>query len=101
GELLDRDLPRIRNGRVWQSAVAHDRISRDAHLTRRGDDPTAPIAKPIPVCRDWHRRADDNVVWRRKVRDTREMYVEHQNRRRRLGKRVLQFVPNPYFHLAL
>ena len=36
-----------------------------------------------------------DVVWRRKVRDTREVHVEHQNRRRWLGERVLQFVPNP------
>ena len=68
-------------------------------MASRGQNPAAPIAKPVAVAGYRNRGEDHDMIRRREIGHTGVMDIQHPDQRRRLRKFILQFIADPKFHV--
>jgi len=94
-QILHRMLVRGGCHRVGLPCVTEDAIRGQNKLSRRSHEARAPVAEPVPVADEGHRRCCRKIVRINEIAIAAVMDAENGNQRRRLRKAELQAAADP------
>jgi hypothetical protein len=81
GQILHGALCSCWHDQIGQTGITNRPIGRKAHAAGGRDDPAAPVAEAIATGRDWHGRADGQVVGHEDVGCSRKMRANQRDQR--------------------